>query len=55
MMTAKKNPIQRRKAMKLLKEIRSILQDIIDSSLRRLEETIRILDESQRKPGNTPH
>jgi hypothetical protein len=57
MIKAKKNPIPRRKFMELLKETTAIFQDIIDSgdeeSLRRLEETILTLDESQRKPGRT--
>lgn len=57
MIKAKKNPILRRNFMELLEETTSIFQDIIDSgdeeSLRRLEETILTLDESQRKPGRT--
>jgi hypothetical protein len=45
--------------MELLKELTHILQEIIGSgdeeSLRRLEETIRAIDESRRKPGRTLH
>ena len=59
MMTAEKNPILRRKSMELLKELTQILQEIIGSgdeeSFRRLEETIRMIDESRRKPGRTIH
>ena len=54
-----KNPILRRKSMELLKDLTQILQEIIGSgdenSLRRLEETIRAIDESRRKPGRTFH
>jgi hypothetical protein len=54
-----KNPILRRKTMELLKDLTQILQEIIGSgdenSLRRLEETIRAIDESRRKPGRTLH
>jgi hypothetical protein len=54
-----KNPILRRKSMELLKDLTQILQEIIGSgdenSLRRLEETIRAIDESRRKPGRTLH
>jgi hypothetical protein len=54
-----KNPILRRKSMELLKNLTQILQEIIGSgdenSLRRLEETIRAIDESRRKPGRTLH
>lgn len=59
MMTVEKNPTLRRKSMELLKELTQILQEIIGSgdeeSLRRLEETIRTIDESRRKPGRTLH
>jgi len=59
MMTAEKTPILRRKSMELLKDLTQILQEIIGSgdeeSLRRLEETIRALDESRRKPGRILH
>ena len=59
MTTAEKNPILRRKSMELLKDLTQILQEIIRSgdeeSLRRLEETIRALDESRRKPGRMLH
>ena len=59
MMTVEKNPTLRRKSMVLLKELTQILQKIIGSgdeeSLRRLEETIRAIDESRRKPGRTIH
>ena len=54
-----KNPILRRKSMELLKDLTQILQEIIGSgdenSLRRLEETIRAIDGSRRKPGRTLH
>jgi hypothetical protein len=54
-----KNPILRRKSMELLKELTQILQEIIGSgdeeSFRRLEETIRAIDESRWKPGRTLH
>jgi hypothetical protein len=56
MITAENKPILRRKSMELLKELTQILQDIIGSgdeeSLRRLEETIRALDQSRRQPGH---
>ncbi len=59
MMMAEKTPILRRKSMQLLKDLTQILQEIIGSgdeeSLRRLEETIRALDESRRKPGRILH
>jgi hypothetical protein len=59
MMTAEKNPILRRKSMELLKDLTQILQEIIGSgdeeSFRRLEETIRAIDASRRKPGRTLH
>ena len=59
MMTAEKNPILRCKSMELLKDLTQILQEIIGSgdeeSFRRLEETIRAIDESRRKPGRTLH
>jgi hypothetical protein len=59
MMTAEKTPMLRRKSMELLKDLTQILQEIIGSgdeeSLRRLEETIRALDESRRKPGRILH
>jgi hypothetical protein len=59
MMTAEKTPILRCKSMELLKELTQILQEIIDSgdeeSFRRLEETIRAIDESRRKLGRTIH
>jgi hypothetical protein len=59
MMTAEKNPILRRKSMELLKDLTQILQEIIgfgdEESFRRLEETIRAIDESRRKPGRTLH
>ena len=49
-----KNPILRRKSMELLKDLTQILQEIIgfgdEESFRRLEETIRAIDESRRKP-----
>jgi hypothetical protein len=59
MMMAENKPILRRKSMELLKELIQILQEIIGSgdeeSLRRLEETIRVLDESRRRSGRTLH
>ena len=59
MMTAERNPILRRKSMELLKDLTQILREIIGSddeeSFRRLEETIRAIDESRRKPGRTLH
>jgi hypothetical protein len=59
MMAAEKNPILRGKSMELLKNLTQILQEIIRSgdeeSFRRLEETIRAIDESRRKPGRTIH
>jgi hypothetical protein len=59
MITAENKPILRRKSMELLKEVIQILQEIIGSgdeeSLRRLEATIRALDESRRKPDHTLH
>jgi hypothetical protein len=58
-MTVEQNPTLRRKSMELLKELTQILQEIIRSgdeeSLRRLEETIRTIDGSRRKPGRTLH
>ena len=54
-----KRSILRRKSIELLKELSRILQEIIGSgdeeSLRRLEETIRNLDESRRRPNYTVH
>ena len=54
-----KNPILRRKSMELLKDLTQILQEIIGSgdeeSFRRLEETIRAIDESRRTPARTLH
>ena len=54
-----KNPILRRKSMELLKDLTQILQEIIGSgdeeSLRRLEETIRALDENRRELRRTLH
>ena len=59
MTTAEKNPILRRKSMELLKNLTQILREIIGSSdeesFRRLEEAIRAIDESRRKPGRTLH
>jgi hypothetical protein len=59
MVTVEKNPTLRRKSMELLKELTQILQEIIGSgdeeSLRRLEETIRALDENRRKLRRTLH
>jgi hypothetical protein len=59
MMTDEKNPILRVKSMELLKDLTQILQEIIRSgdeeSFRRLEETIRAIDESRQKPSRTLH
>jgi hypothetical protein len=59
MITAENKPILRRKSMELLKELTHILQEIIGSgdeeSLRRLEETIRAIDESRQRSGRTLH
>ena len=59
MTTAEKNPILRRKSMELLKDLTQILQEIIGSGdeerFRRLEETIRAIDECRRKPGRILH
>jgi len=59
MMTAERTPMLRRKSMELLKNLTQILQEIIGSgdeeSLRRLEESIRAVDESRRKPGRILH
>ena len=59
MMAAEKNPVLRGKSMELLKDLTQILQEIIRSgdeeSFRRLEETIRAIGESRRKPGRTLH
>ena len=58
-MTPEKTPALRRKSMELLKDLTQILQEIIRSgdeeSFRRLEETIRAIDESRRKPARTIH
>ena len=58
-MTAEKTPALRRKSMELLKDLTQILREIIGSDdeerFRRLEETIRAIDESRRKPGRTLH
>jgi hypothetical protein len=54
MMTAENKPILRRKSMELLKDLTQILREVIGSgdeeSFRRLEETIRAIDESRQKP-----
>jgi hypothetical protein len=59
MMAADKNPVLRGKSMELLKDLTQILKEIIRSgdeeSFLRLEETIRAIDESRRKPGRTIH
>ena len=58
-MTAEKSPMLRRKSMELLKDLTQILQEIIGSgdeeSFCRLEETIRAIDASRRKPSRTIH
>ena len=59
MMMAEKNSILRRKSMELLKDLTQILQEIIGSGdeerFRRLEETIRAIDENRQKLGRTLH
>jgi hypothetical protein len=54
-----KSSILRRKSIELLKELTQILQEIIGSgdeeSFRRLEERIRGLDESRRRPSHIVH
>jgi hypothetical protein len=54
-----KNPILRRRSFQLLKELIRILQEIIGSGdeerFRRLEDTIRKLNESRRDPTPTVH
>ena len=54
-----KSPILRRKSIQLLKELTRILQEIIGSGdeerFRRLEDTIRKLDERRRNPSPTVH
>ena len=59
MMAAEKNPVLRGKSIELLKNLTQILQEIIRSGdeegFRRLEETIRAIDESRRKPDRTLH
>ena len=59
MVTTENKPILRRKSMELLKDLTQILREIIGSgdeeSFRRLEETIRAIDESRQKPGRTLH
>jgi hypothetical protein len=54
-----KSSILRRKSIELVKELLQILQEIIGSgdeeSFRRLQETVRKLDENRRKPGHTLH
>jgi hypothetical protein len=58
-MTAEKTPILRGKSMELLKDLTQILEEIIrfgdEDNFRRLEETIRAIDESRGKPGRTIH
>jgi len=57
-MNAEKTPMLRGKSMELLKDLTQILQEIMRSGdeerVRRLEKTIRAIDES-RKPGRTIH
>ena len=59
MVTAENKPILRRKSMELLKELTQILREIIGSgdeeSLRRLEETIRAVDQNRQRPDRTLH
>ena len=59
MVTTENKLILRRKSMELLKDLTQILREIIGSDdeerFRRLEETIRAIDESRQKPGRTLH
>jgi hypothetical protein len=59
MMVAERNAELRRKSMELLEELTEVLRRIIGSgdeqSLKRLQETIRALCESRRKPADRLH
>jgi hypothetical protein len=59
MVTTENKPILRRKSMELLKELTQLLREIIGSgdeeSLRRLEETIRAVEERRRRSDRTLH
>ena len=54
-----KSPILRRRSFQLLKELTRILQEIIGSGdeerFRRLEDTLRKLNESRQNPSPTVH
>jgi hypothetical protein len=56
-MRTEKSRILRRRSMELLKDFTRILREIIcsddEEGFRRLEETIRAIDESRRKPDLT--
>jgi hypothetical protein len=58
-MRTEKSRILRRRSMELLKDLTHILREIIcsddEDGFRRLEETIRAIDESRRKPDLTLH
>jgi hypothetical protein len=58
-MRTEKSRILRRRSMELLKDLTHILREIIgcddEERFRRLEETIRAIDESRQKPGRTIH
>ena len=51
-----RDPVLRRKSMQLLKDITQMLREILSSGdeegLRRLEETIRALEQTRHKPGS---
>ena len=59
MMVAERNAELRRKSMELLEELTQILRRIVGSgdeqSLKRLQETMRALYESRRKPADRLH
>jgi hypothetical protein len=58
-MRTEKSRILRRRSMELLKDLTHILREIIcsddEESFRRLEETIRAINEGRRKPDLTLH
>jgi hypothetical protein len=58
-MRREKSRILRRRSIELLKDLTHIVREIIGSgdeeSFRQLEETIRAIDESRRKPERTFH
>lgn len=59
MIRTEKTPMLLHKSIELLKDLTEILREIIvssdEESFRRLEETIRAIDESHQKPGRTLH